>query len=273
MKFDLDTAWKDAVGLLKRNAGLLSVIAGVFFFLPYAAIMIGLPEMTALEQAEASGDPDAIMATVTDLYMTYWWVFLILAVIQGIGLLAMLALLRRRASPTVGEALATGSRSVASYIAAQLLQTILLAAVIGLIVGLLSLGGQALAVLGVLIAAVVICYLLTKFSLVSPVIGIDGELNPLRALVQSWRLTAGNSLRLFLFYVLLLLAVVVVSAVASLVLGLLFALGGEQAALLGSAVTSALINAVMIVLAVCILAAVHRQLTRLGERTAEPVAD
>ena len=32
MKFNLDTAWKDASRLLSRNLGLLAVVAGVFFF-------------------------------------------------------------------------------------------------------------------------------------------------------------------------------------------------------------------------------------------------
>ena len=126
MKFDLDTAWKDTMGLLTRNLGLLAVVAGVFFFLPYAGITIAMPEMGELEQASASGDFEVMMAAVSDLYLQHWWVFLILAIVQGIGLLAMLALVRQRPSPTVGEALGTGARSVLSYIAAQLLQTALI---------------------------------------------------------------------------------------------------------------------------------------------------
>ncbi len=269
MKFDLDTAWKDATGLLRRNAGLLAVIAGVFFFLPYAAITMALPEMEALGQAEASGNADAMMAAVTELYTSYWWAFLILTVVQGIGLLAMLALVRRRANPTVGEALATGARSVASYIGAQLLQTAALVLIAVLLIGGFGLGGRSLAFLGALIAIAGIAYLLIKLSLVAPVIAIEGELNPVRALARSWVLTSGNSLRLFVFYLLLGLAFLVVSAVLSLVLGLGFALGGEQVALLGNAIVSALTNAAAIVLMVCILAAVHTQLTRLGERAAD----
>ena len=43
MKFNLDTAWKDASRLLSRNLGLLAVVAGVFFFLPYAGVAMALP--------------------------------------------------------------------------------------------------------------------------------------------------------------------------------------------------------------------------------------
>ena len=81
MKFDLDTAWKDTMGLLTRNLGLLAVVAGVFFFLPYAGITIAMPEMGELEQASASGDFEVMMAAVSDLYLQHWWVFLILAIV------------------------------------------------------------------------------------------------------------------------------------------------------------------------------------------------
>lgn len=266
MKFDLDTAWKDTTGLLSRNRGLLAVIAGVFFFLPYAALAIALPGMGDLEAAQASGNLDAMMGAINDLYASYWWVYLILAIVQGIGLLAMLALVRRRANPTVGQALSTGVKSVPTYIAAQLLQTALFAIVAGLLIGVGAVTGlPALAVLGGVIAFVVVCYIVTKLSLAAPVIAIDGELNPIRALQRSWALTRGNSIRLFFFYLLLLAAFVVLSIVISLVLGLAFAIAGEQAALLGEAVISGLLNAIMIVVIVCVLAAVHTQLGRLSD--------
>jgi membrane-anchored glycerophosphoryl diester phosphodiesterase (GDPDase) len=265
MKFDLDTAWKDATGLLSRNFGLLAVIAGVFFFLPYAGITLALPEVADLQKAQATGNPDTMMAAVTELYVGYWWVFLILALVQGAGLLAMLALVRRRANPTVGEALATGARSVPSYIAAQLMQSALIAIVAMLLVGLGAVTGlQLLAALGGVIAFVVICYIVTKLSLAAPVIAIEGELNPIKALRRSWSMTRGNSVRLFAFYLLLLIAFIVLSAVLSLVFGLAFALFGEQAALLGEAVVSGVVNATMIVIVVCVLAAVHTQLNRLA---------
>ncbi len=266
MKFDLDTAWKDAMGLLSRNRGLLAVIAGVFFFLPYAALAIALPGMGDLEAAQASGNLDAMMGAINDLYASYWWVYLILAIVQGTGLLAMLALVRRRANPTVGEALSTGVKSVPTYIAAQLLQTALFAIVAGLLIGVGAVTGlPALAVLGGVIAFVVVCYIVTKLSLAAPVIAIEGQLNPIRALQRSWALTRGNSIRLFFFYLLLLAAFVVLSIVISLVLGLAFAIAGEQAALLGEAVISGLLNAIMIVVIVCVLAAVHTQLGRLSD--------
>ncbi len=264
MKFDYDTAWKEALALLRKNFGLLAVLAGVFFFIPYAVIMITIPEMDMFANMP-SDDSDAAMAAISEVYGDYWWALILLALIQGIGLLAMLALLRRRASPTVGEALQVGVKSVLSYFGSQILQTALL-----MIIAILALapaaavGVSILAFVGGLVALVVACYVLTKFSLVSPVIAIDGQRNPVTALKRSWHLTKGNSVRLFFFYLLLLVALVVVSTVLSLILSLVFALAGEQAALLGSAIVSGLSNAVIILLMTCILAAVHTQLSRLS---------
>lgn len=265
MKFDLDTAWKDAVGLLRRNASLLAVVSGVFFFLPYAGIAIGIPEMSALSEAQASGNFEAMMAAIEAVYGTYWYVFLAMAIVQGIGLLAMLALLRRRANPTVGEALGSGARLVISYLAAQILQGMLIIGVAFFLTAIFALTGVvAIAALGGVLAFVVACYLVTKLSLVAPVIGIEEERNPVAALKRSWALTKGNSMRLFLFYVLLIVAFLVVSLLVSLVLGLVFALAGEQAATLGEAVISGLINAIMIVVMVCVMAAAHTQLVRFA---------
>lgn len=272
MKFDLDTAWKDAMGLLSRNLSLLAVVAGVFFFLPNAGITLAIPEMQELGKAQASGSFEVMMAAVENLYRSYWWVFLIMAVVQGIGVLAMLALVRRRANPTVGEALGSGAKLVASYIAAQLMQTGIIVMVAFLLIAVFAVTGlQALAALGAVMASVVALYLLVKFSLISPVIGIEGERNPVVALRRSWALTKGNSMRLFVFYILLILAFVIVSAVISLVLGLVFALAGEQAALMGEAIISGIANAVGIVLMICVLAAIHTQLTRLETRPSVPV--
>lgn len=263
MKFDYDTAWKEAMALLKTNFSLLAVIAGVFFFIPYAIIMVALPELDMFRSVQP-GDNEAMIAAMADLYANYWWVLMLLAVIQGIGLLALLALLQRRANPTVGEALQVGVASVLTYLGSQILQALLLVAIVMLAFAPgAALQFGALAFFGGLVALVVVCYVLTKFSLVSPVIAMEGERNPVTALKRSWKLTSGSSIRLFFFYVLLLIAVIIVSTVISLVLSFAFALGGEQAATLGSAIVSGLSNAIIILLMTCVLAAVYTQLSRL----------
>lgn len=275
MKFDLDTAWKDTSRLLRDNFRLLAVIAGVFFFLPYAVVLMAIPSILPIGALEQGGNPEVMQAAILDLYANYWWALLLLAIIQGIGLLAMLALVRRRANPTVGEALATGTRSVASYIGAQILQSLSLVLVAIMLIGIPAAAGWgAIAFLGGMLAFVLCLYIVTKMSLVSPVIAIEDVKNPLAAIARSWQLTKGNSVRVFLFYLLVLVAFFVVSLVASMITTVAFALAGENAALFGTTVVASLINAALIVLGVCMLAAVYTQLLRLqGSSREGPAAD
>src|SRR5690606_3205674 len=112
-----------------------------------------------------------------------------------------------------------------------------------------------------IVAFVAILYLMTKFSLVSPVIAIDRMLNPVAVLQRSWQLTKGNSVRLFLFYVLLVIVAIVISIVIGLVAALLGALAGASGALIVSGVFNALVNMAFVIVFLAILAAVHRQLS------------
>jgi membrane-anchored glycerophosphoryl diester phosphodiesterase (GDPDase) len=151
---------------------------------------------------------------------------------------------------------------VLPYIAAQLL--------VGLAVGLVILVPFAIAaatglvlaatLVGV-VAVVAILYLYTKFSLTVPVIVIEDVKNPLHALGRSWSLTKGNSVRLFLFYVLIFVAFIVVAMVLGIVGGVLGLIAGTEAGILVNALMSAATSMVGITLYLAVLAAVHRQLS------------
>ena len=270
MKFDLDTAWKDTTTLVRDNLGLLAVLSGVFYFLPYFAALLWVPGMSELVTGQMDPNSDRMEAMVQAMFADYWWAFLLLTFVQGIGLLSMLALLRRRANPTVAEAITVGVRSVASYVAATILMGLLigLAAVLIVMPGALS-GLAVLTVIGVVVLVAAMFYLFTKFSMVSPVIAIDSVLNPLKALSRSWKLTKGNSIRIFFFYLLLMFAYFVISTVVSLVLSLVFALGGTDMRTFGNAFSTSLMQAVFAVVFIGVLAAVHAQLTRLKAPPAE----
>lgn len=259
MKFDMGRAWSDATSMLSANRDTLLVVAGMFFFLPYFALMLFLPEQIGSMQANAvAGDnPDAALEAIGQ----WWWAFLVIFAAQAIGMLALLALLSDGARPTVGEALGRGGRYFLSYLGAQILQGMVLAGVIALpILVAVAAGSPALGVVLGIVAFIGFAYIFTKFSLVPPVIAIEKQGNPLTALSRSWRLTKGNSVRLFLFYVLLLVVLMVIFIVVSMIFGILFALMGPQGMLIGNALISSLVNAVWIMVFLAVLAAVHRQL-------------
>jgi hypothetical protein len=262
MKFDMTVAWSEAMRLIAANRQVIAVVAGVFFFLPYLAFMLMfMNQMSALEAAQsANPDPEAMGQAMMGFYGDIWWFVLLAMVIQGIGMLGLLTLLTDRSRPTVAEALKAGARMFLPYFGAQLLLSALFGLLILVPVAVGATGSVGAGLFLALIAAVIFCYLFTKFLLTPAVIAIERQANPLTALGRSWRLTKGNSLRIFLFVFLLFLAVGVVGGVISMIAGLFLALGGAQTALIGQAVVSGLINAVFYVIFLGMLAAIYRQL-------------
>lgn len=268
MKLDMGRAWNDATALLAGNRNVTTIVSGVFFFLPYFAVMLLMPQ-TMQPQAGMQADPadaEQAMQAMMRLYADNWWIIAIIGVVQAIGMLALMTLLTDRNRPTVGEAIARGGRGFLSYIGAQLLFTVALIAIAGLLIALgAGIAGGAGALLTGVIAGVIASYLFIKFSLVTPVIAIDGILSPLQILQRSWRLTKGNSFRLLMFYLLLFLALGIVSMVVTMVLGVLLAAIGGSIEMVGNGLVAALLNAVFVVIFLAVLAAVHRQLAGPGQ--------
>lgn len=262
MKFDMSAAWNEAVRMLSANRQVLLVVAGVFFFLPSVAYgLVFNSQMAGIEAAQASDpDPGPMLRAMMGMFQEYWWILLLTTIVQWFGTLSMLVLLTDRSRPTVGEALKIGARLVLPYLGAQLLVSCLFGLLLLLPIATGASAGVGAAVLVGLVAAIVLIYLFTKFLLVSPVIAVERVLNPLAAMGRSWRLTKGNSLRLFLFVFLLSIAFIVVASVASMIAGLVFALAGAEAALVGDAIVSGLVNALFTAIFVAALAAAYRQL-------------
>lgn len=261
MKFDMSRAWSDATSLLRANRDVLLIVAGVFFFLPYLAMSLLLPDYASSIDTTAADPGDAAQAfdQLAQVYGRIWWALLLVLIIQGIGMLAVLALLTERSRPTVGEAIGHGAKGLVTYIAAQVLQSLLIVLVVAIPFAIAASGAVLIGAAVSLVAVVASVYLMVKFSLTSPVIAIDRVMNPISALQRSWALTKGNSVRLFLFYVLLLIAALVLSIVIGLIVGLVAAVAGDGAIIV-SGVFNALLNMIFVVVVLGVLAAVHRQL-------------
>ena len=257
MKFDMSAAWRDAVAMLGGNREVLLVVAGIFFFLPSLTIALAMPGL----QESMLADPDNAQAAVAAIYADWWWLLLIVVVVQIVGYLTLLALLRDDSRPTVGDAIKTGLTGLLPAIGTYLLLTLGLGLVLGVLIGIAAVSGSpALAVLVVFMVFVAAVYILVKVSLAGPVIAIDKVHNPITVLTRSWGLTKGNSFRLFLFYLLLFIAYIVIAAVVSLVVGATALALGESTALLVNGIVSGILGAIATVVFVAVLAAVHRQL-------------
>jgi hypothetical protein len=267
-KLDMGKAWTQTTALIGANKDTLSALAGLFFFLPSFGAALFLPEATTTIPAggqRQSGDPQVAMQQamdqITALYADNWPVLLAVSIAGFIGSMSLLALLSDRGHPTVGEALGKGIRSIPSYIAAQLLSALAAGLALGLPFGVVAaFAPPPVAAVVALLLIVAILYAAIKFSLIAPVIAIDEERNPIAAIARSWRLTKGNSLRIFAFFVLLFVVIVIIGALVQGILTLILSAAGGEVARIGIAAVSALVNAMMTVIFLVVLAAIHRQL-------------
>jgi hypothetical protein len=161
----------------------------------------------------------------------------------------------------VGEAMGIGIRSIPTYLAAQILSALAVGLAVGIPLGIVAAAGSPIAaVLVGFVLVLVGAYLFVKFSLIAPVIAIDGVRNPITALRQSWRLTKGNSFRIVAFVLLLFFTIGIISALVSGILGLVFSAIGGQIADIGNGIVSAAVNTLIGVIFLVVIAAVHRQL-------------
>lgn len=258
MKFDMSEAWREAMAMITANREVLLIVAGIFFLLPSLALGLSIGEL----QKSMFADPQNAEAQLYELYAGWWWLLLIVLLAEIVGYLALLALLRDSSRPTVGEALKTGIAGLLPAIGTYILLVLGLSLVLGLLVGgAMASGIGGVAFVAWIVAIVASVYICVKVSLAGPVIAIDKVFNPVTVLTRSWRLTKGNSVRLFLFYLLLVIVYIVVAAVLGAVIGAVTLAMGASAAQTANGIISGLLSAVFTVIFVAVFAAVHRQLS------------
>lgn len=258
MKLEMNRAWSQATALIRGNKEVVLVVAGIFFFLPYLALMLALPNMTTMGADPA--DAEAAFAQMSAAYADIWWLMMLVTLVQAVGMLGLMALLTDHRRPTLGEALKIGALKTLSYIGAYLLVAIAAGILAVALVAAGAAAGAGLAALLMFVVGVLLVYAAVKFSLVPAVLVKDDVFNPLTALARSWKLTKGNSLRLFFFYFLLFVVMLVLMIVLSIIIGLIFGLMGGAAVSFGSALLAAAINAVWVTVFLAVIAAVHDQL-------------
>ncbi len=257
MKLNTGQAWSEASNLIASNRELVIVIAGVFFFVPLLVMFLALFGAD-LDFGGGGGEPnpELIAEQINALLVQYWWAILLVTLGQICGAIALLGLLGDRGKPTVREVLSTIPKLILTMIAAQILSAIV---VQGLPVIAGALPPAVAGIVNFLLLPVTI-YLGVKLSLAAAVIVIEKERNPINALRQSWGLTKGNSFRIFIFYLLIALAAIVLGVITFLIVGLIFAAIGDQAQLIGNSVFLAGVIAAYYALSYAVLTAIHRQL-------------
>ena len=270
MKFVMEKAWDETVSLLKGNMGLLATVAGLLVFLPAVAIGLLFPiEVTGQEPAD-DATIEQILEMMAAQFSDMGWIILVTSLLSGFASLAMMALLRRRAAPTVGQAISEAAGMLPTYLATIILQMFIIFGIGYLLVGVpYQMGAPGWMVLGILILLPVWMYLFVKFSVSVAAIVIDGVRNPVEALRRSWSLTKGNSFRIFFFFLLIGLAAAIVLAILSFAVGAVLSLLPAAIETIGTVLFDGAINLVAAVFGAALTVAIHAQLRRLREPPVE----
>jgi hypothetical protein len=258
MKFDSSLAWKQASAAISANREVLLALSGVFFLLPGLALALFLP---APEPVPGQSEKQA-MAALQQYYLSAMPFLIPMALIQAMGTLALLTLFTDRSRPTVGQAIKLGLGGILPFIAAQLLFGLTIVVIGWSLLALGAFTGSPLvAGLGIAIVILLAIYGWIKTSLVAPIVAVERVRNPVIALQRSWRLTKGNSVRIGLFYLLLLIVFMVLIGVITIVVGIVLAMvASAETGRIAGAVVSSAITAVMTLYFVAVIATVHRQL-------------
>lgn len=257
-KLDSSLAWKTATRLVATNRDVLMAIAGVFFLLPGLAFSIFVPE----PQMAPGTPPGRMMEIMADAWTSSLPLLIIVTLLQMAGTVTVLIVMTDPDRPTVAQAIARGFRALGPYVLAQIIVGGALGMAFLVLVSAAALTGvQAIGAIVILAAFVAMVWCSLRMALVAPVLAIEGERNPIRALRRSWALTQGNSSRLLAFLVLLGLLFAVVYGLAMMLVGVVLVLttGGELQRVLTAAVSSAITSGALIYF-IAVLAAVYRQL-------------
>jgi hypothetical protein len=254
----MSEAWRDATAMMTANREVLLVVAGIFFFIPGVAMGLAMGDVQHIMLA----DPENAQEMILSFYADWGWLLALGGVASVLGYLSLLALLRDHNRPTVGEAIKIGLIGLLPAIGAYIVLVLglgVVAALPAMVAGVT--GNAAIGLIVALVIVVVVAYVLVKVSLSGPVVAIDKVYNPFKILARSWQLTRGNSLRLFLFYLLLTVTYFVIAAVTSGIVAVLLVVVGQSVATTINAIISAAISAIAYLVFVAVLAAVHRQLS------------
>jgi hypothetical protein len=280
MNFDMNRTWSQAVALVRANFQLLAVVAGVFLLLPALAFYLFNPDL--LEVFVGGRTVEQIDATIAAMVPRLLGFGLVVFICQIIGQAALVALVGQH-RPTVGEAIGLGARALPSLVGALIVFFIAMYAiglVVSLIVALAALlfgaaviAGGALAGLISIALLLVQLYLMVRCMMALPVIVLEHQRNPWKALVRSWRLTAGHAWRILAFVILLGVAYFVIVLLVMFVLGAIGLIAGADSSgqgigtgsVLGFAAIASVMGAAVAMLASGVLVSMHRQLAGGGE--------
>ncbi|QIQ85562.1 glycerophosphoryl diester phosphodiesterase membrane domain-containing protein [Erythrobacter sp.] len=202
--------------------------------------VMGASMAGAIFAASAIEDPASLLgvgggAFVIVALLSYV-LFLLVTIAQQA---AMTALATPLSQPGFGDALGAGFKSAPTLLATAVLLTVaaLVAGVVWIVLAaILSLAGDAgiLAnVLAVLMVFPLALYLACRLAVLVPVVAVDGERGPIRAIRRSWAITEGKVLGILVVFLLATVIMIVLGLVPFLLIFAGGAMAGSDSAVAG----------------------------------------
>ena len=251
----ISRAWDESKAVIARDGSLLTTIALALFVLPGVISDIASPAAPAGQMPKFG----------------YWTVITIIALIIAlVGQLSVVGL-AIGSDRTVGEAIRHGARRAPFYLAATLMWVLPVLVVALLVAG--KVVGTApnpspIAAVALILLCVAAVWFAIRMLMTSPVASAEA-VGPVQILRRSWQLTQGHWLRLFGFFVMVLIAAVVcvaaVTAIGGIVANMLF--GGTGPLTVGELVVALLVqivSAAVSVILMVMLARIYVQLSGEG---------
>ncbi len=221
MQFSASRAFSEAFEILKSRFGVLIGTALIFWagLIVVTGVFSGTLMAGAMAGAAAGVDPDPAQMFASMGFSIVLFYLLIYA-IQFAMVIALMRLCSDRHPPSIGDAIGTGLRGTPTMFGAVIL-LVIVGMVAGLVFGLVfgaisvALNSGVLTVLLAIAGLVLTLYIYARLSMLTPVIAIDEERNPIRAISRSWAMTGPAVVKIAL--VIGLAAVIAVIAVLVLV--------------------------------------------------------
>lgn len=220
MPFSASRAFSEAFEILKSRFGVLIGTTLIFWvaLVAVAAVFSGTLMAGAMASAATGAEPDPTQV-FAGMGFSIVLFYLLFYAVQFAMSLAMMRLCSDRHPPSIGDAISAGVRGVPTMFGAVIILAIvgiIVGLVFGLIFGAISalLNSGALTALLALAGALLGLYIYARLSMLTPVIAIDEERNPIQAISRSWAMTGQAA-----FKILLVLGLaIIVSIVAILIL-------------------------------------------------------
>lgn len=236
MTFSYDATWQDISGMLRRQADILLIVAGVFLFLPALAQAFYFPLPVV------KGINEAAIRTFLAYYEDNFFAVFSTRLVALLGTGTLISLLVSPSAPTVGGAISAAARLLPSLFLVDIISQFLI------------FGGLA-----ILIAPGL--YLLGRLAVATPAMMAENIGNPLRALGRSLALTHGKGWQIFGLISIFMIALWIATSASVTVLGVVTSLIlPKDSSQIAQMVLAAMSTTILLFGSTLLTAGIYRQL-------------